>query len=91
MAASGTYEDSLSTIDKASHEAHNVVSRLPIKTRSWLVQKQQSRFGYELDAQCHTLALLDAETSSRNYRKISMFRGPGGEVRTSYQSITDVA
>ena len=77
MPASGTYQDSLSAIDEASHEAHNVVGGLPIKTRGWLVQEEQSRFGHELDAQCHTLPLLNAETGSRNYWEVSTFRDPG--------------
>jgi hypothetical protein len=46
----GSYEDSLATIHKASKEAHNIVGGLPVKTRGWLIQEQQRRFGHELNA-----------------------------------------
>jgi hypothetical protein len=64
-----SYEHSLATVHKASEEAHNVVSRLSVKTRGWFVQEQQRRFGHELNTQCHALPLFNAKTGARNCRR----------------------
>lgn len=61
-----SYEDRLATVHEASQEAHNIVSRLSVKTRGRLVQEKQSRLSHELNAQCHTLPLFDGQTGSRH-------------------------
>lgn len=62
-----TDKNSLTTVDQFAQESDDVIGRLPIKTRSRLIQEQQSRFGNQLNPKSDSLALLNAQTSNRDY------------------------
>jgi hypothetical protein len=56
----GSYKNSLAAIHEASQESHDVVGRLPVKTRGWLVEEEKGRLGHQLNAQGHPLPLLNS-------------------------------
>jgi hypothetical protein len=56
-------EHSLADIGKFPEEPHRIESGLTIQSRCWLVKENEDRgLGYELDANCHSLALFDGKT-----------------------------
>jgi hypothetical protein len=58
------YEHSLADISKFPEESHRVESGLTIQSRCWLVKENENRgLRYELNTNCHSLALLDRKTS----------------------------
>lgn len=62
-----TDKNSLTTVDQFPQEPDDVIGRLPIQTGSRLIQEQQSRFGNQLNTKSDSLALLNTQTSTRDY------------------------